>query len=100
MSPEISLDEYKAKLQTLKTRAEALDTQTASLTREATIQEQKRETAVQALAELGYKVEGLNSDALDELAETLRAELKDAVKELDESVTEAEQLVAEARATA
>ena len=90
-APALSLDELKANLQTLKTRADGLIAKKDQLVREATIQEQNRDRALQELTDLGYpQAKDLDIQGLANLGSDLLTQLNDALTGLGVAVEAAE----------
>lgn len=98
-APEINLEDLKARLAGLKTRADALGQKKEALLREATIQEQNQERALQELADLGHpEAKGMNLTELAKLGADLGSKLTEALGSLETAVTETEKLLGIAQA--
>ena len=90
----INIDDYKAKLQGLKTRADALTAKKASLEKEVTVQEEAQKRAIQELVDLGFpEVKDMSPDELQAFGEKLTGELATAMGELETQVVSTEKLL-------
>lgn len=100
-APEINLDELKTRLSGLKTRADAMAQKKEAILKEATIQEQNQERALQELAELGFsEAKGMNLTELANLGAELGSKLTLALGSLETAVVETEKLLGIAQSTA
>ena len=92
--PEVNIEALKGQLQGLKTRADSLITKKDALIREGATQDQRRQQAEKELSELGYpQAEGMDLQALAELAGTLTTDLQGALASLETAVSETEKLL-------
>lgn len=92
--PEVNIEALKGQLQGLKTRGDALVAKKDALIREGATQDQRRQQSEKELAELGYpQAEGMDLQALAELAGTLTTDLQGALASLETAVSETEKLL-------
>lgn len=87
----VTIEQAKAALTSLKSRADALMARREPLLRDATIQEQNQERALQELKELGYpQAEGMDLKGLADLGNELLTQLEAGLATLTTAVEAAE----------
>lgn len=98
-APDINLEDLKARLAGLKTRADAMALRKEAILKEATIQEQNQERALAELADLGFpEAKGMNLTELAQLGADLGSKLTLALGSLETAVVNTEKLLGIAQA--